>query len=179
MPLTTGLAFFAYASQPSSVSHCIEEAVKRTNQRRNDIKFETWRENDIAGRPLLDPIIEKICNSTLVVADISALNINVTYEIGYAIGVSKRILVTRNSSIKDHVEVTQRVGIFDTLGYTAYSNDDDLTDILTKITDMRPIPVEYDRNIKKLLPFRNPSSVASVAQNRISHQAGQVSVQDL
>jgi hypothetical protein len=151
MPSTTKLAFYAYPNQPPSISQCIEEAVKRANQRRNNITFETWRENDIAGRPLLNPIIDKICNSALVVADISALNVNVTYEIGYAIGVSKRVLVTRNSAIKDQIELIQKVGIFDTLGYTVYPNDDVLAEILAQITDTHPIPVDYERSIKKPL----------------------------
>jgi hypothetical protein len=50
----------------------------------------TWEQNDIAGRPLVAPIFEGIGSAALLIADVTTLNFNVTYEIGYAIGTAKR-----------------------------------------------------------------------------------------
>jgi nucleoside 2-deoxyribosyltransferase len=50
----------------------------------------------------VDPIIEKIQTSDVLVADITKLNFNVMYEIGYAIGKSKRVLLIQNGTIISH-----------------------------------------------------------------------------
>ena len=56
---------------------------------------------------------------------------NVSYEIGYAIGIKKRVLLIRNSTITSDDNVVLKVGIFDTLGHERYSNSEELSQITT------------------------------------------------
>jgi hypothetical protein len=100
-----------------------------------------WEETDIAGRFIVGPILANIEGSDVLVADISRLNFNVVFEIGYAIGSSKRTFLIRNSALEASDELARDVGIFDTLGYEEYDNSTGLVEILRTI-DPRPIPLD-------------------------------------
>jgi hypothetical protein len=83
--------FVAYPSRDQTLSDTVFEAVSKANALPLPIVYEPWRFNDVAGAPLISPILEKIDESPFVVADITYLNLNVVYEIGFAIGRSKRL----------------------------------------------------------------------------------------
>ena len=65
---------------------------------------------------MVAPIFEGIGKSDLLIADVTTLNFNVTYEIGFAIGSRKRVYLIKHSGITSDDEAVRRVGIFDTLG---------------------------------------------------------------
>lgn len=79
-------AFFAYPSAPQEVGQVIHAAQSALRLRCPALQIHTWQENDISGRALVDPIFHEISESDYVFADITSLNFNVTFEIGYAIG---------------------------------------------------------------------------------------------
>jgi hypothetical protein len=81
--------FVAYASRDEEVSTVVFEAVQRANARPLANKFEPWPFNDVAGRPLVSPIIENIDEAPYIVADITYFNLNVVYEIGFAIAAKR------------------------------------------------------------------------------------------
>lgn len=82
--------FYAYASTPAEIGQTIEQAVTSSNTEVN-----TWKALDIPGHFISEKVLEGIDSCDFLVADISVLNFNVTYEIGYAIGKGKRILLTK------------------------------------------------------------------------------------
>jgi len=63
-------------------------------------------------------------------ADVTTVNFNVTFEVGYAIGLGKRVYITRNANFRRETELIDKIGIFDTLGFEQYSNEEDLARIL-------------------------------------------------
>ena len=83
-----------------------------------------------------------------IVADITVLNFNVTYEIGYAIGCGKRALLTRNEQFQADPTTAKKIGIFDTLGYLNYTNSESLKDILTEKIDPTPIDIRTILDLK-------------------------------
>ena len=117
--------FYAYAASPAEIGSTIEAALQQV-QGDSDLTVESWKALDIVGHFISQQVTEKIENSDFVIADISTLNFNVTYEIGYAIGCGKRILLTKNRSLKETFPTIADVGIFDTLGYQLYQNSDEL-----------------------------------------------------
>jgi len=133
------VGFIAYASALEIVGETIEAALEIYAERQGRDKIASWRENDIAGRFIIDPILENIAASQCLIADISTLNFNVTYEIGYAIGASKRVVLVKNKSIASDETELKRVGIFDTLGYVAYENAEELYRSLAGIRDFTPL----------------------------------------
>lgn len=130
--------FFAYASQPYQLAKLIKEAVELANQS-GGCHYVTWEENDIAGRPLTAPIFEGLENANVLAADITTLNFNVTFEIGYAIGIGRRVFITKSREYDTDDDLINRIGIFDTLGYESYANAKELARLISNIKDLHPI----------------------------------------
>jgi hypothetical protein len=133
-------AFVAYPSRPKEIGQCIQRVAERLRSSTR-IALNTWEQNDIAGRPLAAPIFEGIGSAALLIADVTTLNFNVTYEIGYAIGTGKRVYLIRHSGIDIDEGEVRKVGIFDTLGYEQYRDSDDLFRKLSYPIDTTPIPI--------------------------------------
>ena len=136
-------AFVAFPAKPKQLFDSIERAIKLANERSMTIRFRGWPENDIAGRPLTPPILQNIGTSVFVISDITELNFNVTYEIGFTIGSAKRVYLVRNKSYKNDTAQISRVGIYDTLGYIEYSDSNSLAKIMTETNDRSPIDIKY------------------------------------
>lgn len=131
--------FIAFPSQPPLIGVTIRAAMDELRKDRNSPNLKTWEENDIAGRFIVDPILSEIEASDVLVADITRLNFNVVFEIGYAIGARKRVILVRNKSIVGGDDLIRDVGIFDTLGYSTYTNSIELSALLKNVEDTNPI----------------------------------------
>jgi hypothetical protein len=118
--------FVAYPGRDPALAAGIMDAVRKANSRAIPLVFEPWPFNDVAGTPLVSPILEKIDDSPLLVADTTYLNLNVVYEIGFAIGRSKRAFLTRHKGTEGDRGIAKLVGIFDTLGYFEYETFEEL-----------------------------------------------------
>jgi hypothetical protein len=139
--------FFAYAASPNEIGQTIERAILVANESDN-LSIKSWRALDIVGQFIAGEVLTGIKQADLFVADISVLNFNVTYEIGFAIGIGKRILITRNESIKEGTPSIREIGIFDTLGYKTYQNSADLSEFIKTAIIAAPIPIPNKINNK-------------------------------
>ena len=137
MPTRQG--FIAYPSSPSIVADTIETAVSRIRSDSGTTNAKTWRETDVAGHFIGTEVLASIANSSWLAADVSTLNFNVTYEVGYAIGLGKPLLLTRNSSLARTGPSLSQLGVFDTLGYKSYENSETLTTIIRDAPNSRPL----------------------------------------
>lgn len=135
----------AYPSTPVSVGAAVRGALETLRADRSAPQFTSWEENDVAGRFIVDPILVRINEGDLLVADITRLNFNVVFEIGYAIGARKRVYLICNSGIVGSSDLIREVGIFDTLGYTKYANSPGLAELLRGITDAEPLNFDGTR----------------------------------
>lgn len=151
MPL---VGFVAY---PASVN-MIVDTIRGATQQCDDPKLTTWEELDIPGKFISSEITNKIDQVDLVIADISRLNFNVTYEIGYAIGKGKRILLIKNRAVHAATPTVKDVGIFDTIGYKEYSTSVELSNYLKNSCDARPIHVTETRNEKSPIYLVQPKT---------------------
>jgi hypothetical protein len=133
------IGFIAYASGLEMVGETIEAALEIYAARQGRDKIASWRENDVSGRFIVDPILENISASQCLIADVSLLNFNVTYEVGYAIGAGKRVILVKNKAVASDETELKRVGIFDTLGYTTYENAEELYRNLAGLRDFTPL----------------------------------------
>ena len=131
--------FVAYPASPPDIGATIRAALEilRSDFRRED--YSGWEESDIAGRFIADPILNEIADGDLLVADVTRLSFNVTYEIGYAIGRRKRAFLIRNTAIINEDVIAREVGIYDTLGYEPYSNSRQLAVLLNGVSDVVPL----------------------------------------
>lgn len=144
-------AFVAYPSRDATLAKVIAEGVGKANRMLGKrLRYTPWEFNDIAGNPLISPILDGIESSKFVVADITYLNPNVVYEIGFAIGKSRRCFLIRNSKTEGDKRVASEVGIFDTLGYDTYDDADSLAGSLTAYVD--PKPLAFSSALDRLAP---------------------------
>jgi hypothetical protein len=115
-------AFYAYPGMPADVAQTIRAAIIAFNATSPTYVLEGWEKNDISGLPLTAPIFSKISDASFFAADITYLNDNVAFEIGYAIGSRKRALFFVNDAHVGERELANNVGIFDTFGYERYES---------------------------------------------------------
>lgn len=139
--------FYAYASSIAEIGQTIEQAVEFANKDAS-VNIETWKALDVPGHFISEKVLESIDTCDFLVADISILNFNVTYEIGYAIGNGKRVLITKNRSIRDGIPTIRDVGIFDTLGFQEYQNSRELCNFISSADHSGPINIPSNINIK-------------------------------
>jgi hypothetical protein len=95
--------------------------------------------------------LDTIAASDFVVGDITSLNFNVVYEIGFAIGKTKRVIVIKNSALRADDDLIRELGIFDTLGYQSYQSSQDIVSVVLKVKDTRPLTLNAE-NVNKGAP---------------------------
>jgi hypothetical protein len=132
--------FVAYPATDATLSNGIMEAVRKANAVVLPVKYTPWPFNDIAGAELVSPILEKIDQAPFIIADITYLNLNVVYEVGFTIGKGKRAFLLRHNGIAGDKTKATSVGIFDTLGYFAYDDFGALEDRLKAHIETTHIP---------------------------------------
>ena len=132
--------FIAYASEPEILGTTIEAAAGFFHARPQILTLTTWRESPTAGKFVATEVREQINTSDYLVADISATNFNVTYEIGYAFGKGKPVLLIRNPAVLQPKELAT-LGILDTLGYEKYHNSQELINLLQSSLPMSALAV--------------------------------------
>jgi hypothetical protein len=90
------------------------------------------------------------------------MNFNVTFEIGYAIGLGKRVFLTRDGNIKRDQGLTDKIGIFDTLGFDTYSEEESLAALVRTFAADNGIP------LRSLLNTKSPVYVLQTPQSNAS-----------
>jgi hypothetical protein len=111
--------FFAYPSNPSIVE-VIEDAVTSINGA-NVVNIQTWEKIKTSGQSIISVICDEISSSDIFLCDLTYLNSNVLFELGYAIGKNKRVVVFLDPSIEKAKNDYERFNL-STLGYLPYSN---------------------------------------------------------
>lgn len=106
---------------------------------RPDVNWVTWRNMDPQGQILFCKICVTIRASKAVVVDISTLNFNVMFELGYAIGLGIPVLTIKDPTVNQDSKVWRDVGLLDTLAYEPYTNVDELCRALDKAPSIQPL----------------------------------------
>jgi hypothetical protein len=158
----------ASPSQSRELLLGLSEAITHSNKNSADLNFQLWTNNDIAGRDLVGPIIERIADAPLLVADITFLNLTVTYEVGFAIGRSKRVLLTRSRAFQGDTDLANDIGVYDTLGRHEYDTFGQLGAYLALRHDTRPIPVDYPLDPVKRVFFLDIPGSSDVVRQIVS-----------
>jgi hypothetical protein len=130
--------FFAYPSIPSLIGDTVERALSNLREKSGITVVQSWREADIAGRFIAEQVLNKIDEAQAFLADVTQLNFNVTYELGFALAKGKRVVLTRHKGVQSSPPFVADVGIFDTLGYLEYQNADELEAIIRRVNDPTP-----------------------------------------
>jgi Cdc6-like AAA superfamily ATPase len=114
-------AFFGYSSRPPSSPDSVEAAVRILNER-PDIELVTWRKVFRGGSLMIRDILEKIDQADLCCFDLTGMNDNVLFELGYAIGKRRRIWLVFDTSYERDVNEFEDLGLLRDVGYVTYAN---------------------------------------------------------
>ena len=112
--------FVAYASSIPGHGDAIEAAVAELKGGGTAIK--TWVELEIDGQVILSSICSEIINAELFVADVTQLNSNVLFELGFAIAKKKKVCLLYDLSLKVPVADFNFFQLLTTTGYSSYTN---------------------------------------------------------
>ncbi|MBK5275337.1 MAG: hypothetical protein JJE30_09840 [Desulfuromonadales bacterium] len=113
--------FFAYSSQPSSCSDAIESAITEINKS-GLVNLMSWQLLNVNGVMIINEILKQIDDSDFFCADLTGINDNVLFELGYAIGKNKPIWLLLDTSHTDSVRRNRELGFFSSIGYDNYTN---------------------------------------------------------
>jgi hypothetical protein len=117
--------FVAFPSTLPSKGDAIEAAVTELNDGAV-VKVTSWTSLAVSGRPIIGTICEQIQSSDLLIADITNLNPNVLFELGYAITQRKRLWLIFNPRVAGAKTLFDRFQLLTTVGYTPYSSSHEI-----------------------------------------------------
>lgn len=120
--------FVAYASGNGYHAQLVKKACEAATTQ--DRKVTPWCELDASGSPIARSVESWVEGADSFVADVSKVNHNVTYELGFAIGLQKPTRLIR--STHENYQPVRNIGLLDTLGHDSYDYESVLTKILSK-----------------------------------------------
>ena len=176
-PMTVASGFYAYASESDHRSDTIEAAIRAINERKvADIT--SWRSLKIGGKIVITEVLNGIELSDMFLCDLTGLNPNVLFELGYAIGLRKRVWITLDATKEKSSDLLHSLDIVSAFGYRSYANDRDIMEQFlgdSPYFDLFSHPLaEHDGWIDRLISstadadvFYIPSSVESTAVTRL------------
>jgi hypothetical protein len=151
-----------FAAYPSGgqIPELFRNAIREINKTRT-VGLESWEDTKVDGKLVIDVIFDHIKAAEFFVADLTGINPNVLFELGYAIARNKRVWLLIDRSITRARDDFQDLGLLTTLGYTDYSNS---TQLVSKFFKVKPYEeltsTIFDRHIKSsLAPDVAPSGV--------------------
>lgn len=112
-------------ADPLSKAEAIELAIEEIKNG-GVVDITGWKSTSVGGRIIISAICEQIRRCQLFVADVTGLNPNVLFELGYAISQSKRTWLLFDTNIVRAEQDFNRFQLLTTAGYRPFSNSLDI-----------------------------------------------------
>lgn len=119
-------AFYAYSSRPPHVGESIEEAIVKINQGQV-AEFSSWRKLNTSGTMMISRITQEIDRAEIFAADLSSINPNVLFELGYAIGKERRIWLSTSGVEDSESKSVRKLDLLLPIGHSKYVNSHQLS----------------------------------------------------
>lgn len=117
--------FVAYPSDPPTCGEAIRQSVQIINGG-GVASLQTWEDCRVGGKLVIREICDSIEGKKLFCADMTGMNANVMFELGYAIARNKRIWLLLDHSYVDSNAQFEQLKILTTVGYAKYSNSEQI-----------------------------------------------------
>lgn len=150
--------FFGYPWQPRTLSETLARAAGKISAT-GLVTTKTWEDLSVSGKVIIDVIAKEIRQASLSVFDVTDLNQNVLFELGYAIGSNRKVWLVRDDSRSDSNKQFRQLRILTTVGYLAYTNSDQI-----RAGFLRDKPHEAPQTIfeSSIQPNLEPSGLQSI-----------------
>lgn len=137
--------FFAYPNDPPIMAASIEATLDLLRSTSRKWNWIGWKMLPTPGQIIFCEICKAARNSATVVCDVTTLNFNVLFELGYAIGLGIPVLPVRDSTYGVNRRAFDSLGLLDTLGYIDFSNSGHLREQLVSKLPGTPLPDSSSR----------------------------------
>ena len=115
------MVFFGYSSEPELSREAIYNAVRELRTVA-DLSVTDWEDLFIDRRVIIDSITDEIDASRCCAFDISTLNSNVLFELGYAIARKKQIWLLLEQGDSQARENWSQFGLLADVGHVTWDN---------------------------------------------------------
>jgi hypothetical protein len=129
-----------YPSEPATIAATIESAAEKLNLANPGPRWDTWKQFQTTGQIIFCSICKAMRFSELVVADVTTLNFNLLFEIGFALGLNLPVAPIRDTTILRDKREFEELGLLDTIGYIDFQNAEGLAEALIDKLPQVPIP---------------------------------------
>ncbi len=155
---TDSFAFFGYPSRPEMSRETLANAAKNI-AKAGGIATVTWEELDISGRLIIDRITAAIDRAAVSVFDVTTLNENVMFEVGYAVGAERHVWLARDPTDEAAERRFKEAALLRGIGYTPYENSHELASLF-----FQDRPYERERTFfqESIEPSLDPVSEPSI-----------------
>ena len=127
-PHRTGI--FLYPSDPPQIADTVEAAAKKLRKRFPEQTWLTWRDFQTAGQIIFCAICKSCRFAQYVIADVTTLNFNLMFEIGFSLGLGVAVVPIRDTTFARHRRLFDQLGLLDVIGYLDFQNADGLAESL-------------------------------------------------
>jgi hypothetical protein len=119
---------FIYPSLPTTIASTIEIAISRLKLVSRGVDWFSWREITSEGSIIPATVLREIGTCTAIIADMTSMNLNVSFELGIAIGLGVPVVPIRDVSYetRDGGGSYQALGFIDAMGCIDFRNSSDL-----------------------------------------------------
>ncbi len=126
--------FFAYPSEPVSLLYNITVAVDQINASSGGVvSIQKWQDLNPNGNLIIDKVCEAINDCDIFLCELTDLNPNVVFELGYAIASQKRVWICVDVSRHDQAKWLREMSLLTTVGYSPYRNVQELVGEFWKV----------------------------------------------
>src|SRR6266403_2244890 len=119
------LGFFAYSSAPRSIPETVAAAIQGIN-RSQIAAIRSWEDLRVNGKFIISEICDAIDECDFFCADVTGINPNVMFELGYAIATGKRIWLIRDDSYAETKKEFEQLRLLTTVGFSKYLNSEQI-----------------------------------------------------
>ena len=157
--------FFGYPNQPPVVQETLARAAGRVRSA-TGLDVKTWQDLRIGGRYVVAEILNAITTAELCVFEITSLNPNVLFELGYAVARGKRVWLLRDDSVEAAAKQWDHFKLLIPVGYRSYVSSDDIRSAFLRDRPLESDYTIYDHVIEANLA---PPSAPTIVHFRSPH----------
>lgn len=144
--------FFLYPAQPTTIAATVAQAATRLAELEPGLTWRTWRSMDPPGRVIFCEVCKNMRFAASVTADVTTLNFNLLFELGYALALGLPVIPIRDTSYIQDKRLFAELGTLDTLGYLDFVNSEALAQDIRRLHPaasrlMKPIEMNREQPI--------------------------------
>lgn len=136
--LLTGEGLFLFGSKPAAIAGAIEGAKTQLNET-TSTTWRTWKDLDNEGKIIFCEICKAIRGSATVFTDVTTLNFNLLFELGFCLGLNVPVIPIRDPSYIEDEKAFKALGVLDTLTYIEFKNASELAGKAKKVIGASPL----------------------------------------